>query len=70
MARHPSQQRIQITDAHLELALDDPAGDVVTSGDRSPYLDLYLQGYTSKLKPGPTTITVPPARVAESPDGA
>ncbi|MPY58554.1 CocE/NonD family hydrolase [Streptomyces spongiae] len=58
----PSQQQIQITDARLELALDDPAGDVATSGNRSPYLDLYLQAHTSKLKPGPATITVPPAR--------
>lgn len=56
----PSKQKVRISDARLELALDDPADDKATGGDRSPYLDQYLKGYTSKLKPAPGTITLPP----------
>lgn len=57
----PSKQKIQISDARFELALDDPAEDVATGGDRSPYLDQYLAAYTSKLTPGAGTITLPQA---------
>ncbi|WP_405550242.1 CocE/NonD family hydrolase [Streptomyces globisporus] len=58
----PSKRRIQISDVRLALPLDDPAKDVATAGDRSPWLDTYLQGYTTNLKPGAATFTVPPAR--------
>lgn len=58
----PSKQKIRIQDARLELSLDDPADDVATSGARSPWLDTYVKAYTTKLKPGSGTITLPPAR--------
>ncbi|WP_434091302.1 CocE/NonD family hydrolase [Streptomyces flaveus] len=58
----PSQQKVKIKDARLELALDDPADDVATGGERSPYLDTYLSQYTVQLPAGTGTFTVPPAR--------
>ncbi|MET9555797.1 CocE/NonD family hydrolase [Streptomyces sp. NPDC006645] len=58
----PSKQKITIKDARLELALDDPAGDIATGGDRSPYLDTYLGLYTVELPAGEASFTLPPAR--------
>ncbi|WP_370622980.1 CocE/NonD family hydrolase [Streptomyces tsukubensis] len=48
----PSGRTIKVTDARLNLALDDPSDDVPTAGDRSPFLDTYLRQYTVPLTPG------------------
>lgn len=58
----PSKRKVTIKDARLELALDDPAGDVPTGGDRSPYLDTYLGLYTAQLPAGEASFTLPPVR--------
>ncbi|WP_438272844.1 CocE/NonD family hydrolase [Streptomyces sclerotialus] len=55
----PSGETIKVKGARLELALDDPADDIPTAGDRSPYLDTYLRQYTVELPPGPAKFTVP-----------
>ncbi|MBB4688342.1 CocE/NonD family hydrolase [Amycolatopsis jiangsuensis] len=55
----PSREKITVSDARLRLALDDPADDTPTAGERAPYLDTYLQGYTSKLTVGTPTFTLP-----------
>ncbi|GGL79721.1 hypothetical protein GCM10010129_24250 [Streptomyces fumigatiscleroticus] len=55
----PSGQTIEVKGARLRLALDDPADDVATAGDRSPFLDTYLSQYTVNLPAGPATFTVP-----------
>ena len=49
----PSGQTIEVKGAQIKLALDDPADDVATAGDRSPYLDTYLRQYTVDLPAGP-----------------
>ncbi|GHI92710.1 hypothetical protein TPA0905_21810 [Streptomyces olivaceus] len=56
----PSGETIAVEDARLRLALDDPADDVATPGDRSPYLDTYLGQYTVTLPAGRGTFTVVP----------
>jgi putative CocE/NonD family hydrolase len=56
----PSGETIQVKGAKLRLALDDPADDVATAGDRSPFLDTYLRQYTVNLPAGPATFTVVP----------
>ncbi|WP_320773470.1 CocE/NonD family hydrolase [Streptomyces sp. CRN 30] len=58
----PSGETIRVKGAQLKLALDDPADDVATHGDRSPYLDTYLRQYTVDLPAGPPTFTVPSGR--------
>nr|WSZ98214.1 CocE/NonD family hydrolase [Streptomyces sp. NBC_00857]WSZ98952.1 CocE/NonD family hydrolase [Streptomyces sp. NBC_00857] len=58
----PSKQKIRISDARLQLPLDNPADDIATGGDRAPWLDTFTQINAAKLKPGPATFTVPPAR--------
>ncbi|MGC4941117.1 CocE/NonD family hydrolase [Kribbella sp. DT2] len=58
----PSQEMIKVKDVRLDLDLDNPADDVSTEGARSPYLDTYLSGYTSKLPIGRPTFIVPSAR--------
>lgn len=58
----PSGETIEVKGAQLRLALDDPADDVATHGDRSPYLDTYLRQYTVDLPAGPPTFTVPSGR--------
>ncbi|MEU6266646.1 hypothetical protein [Saccharopolyspora shandongensis] len=55
----PSRERIEVDGAQLELALDDPAGDTATDGDRAPYLDIYLLLNTKKLPIGTPSFTVP-----------
>ncbi|GGX84553.1 CocE/NonD family hydrolase [Streptomyces minutiscleroticus] len=55
----PSGETIQVKGAQLKLALDGPADDVPTAGDRSPFLDTYLRQYTVDLPAGPATFTVP-----------
>ncbi|MBC8091297.1 MAG: CocE/NonD family hydrolase [Pseudonocardia sp.] len=57
----PSSETIEVTDARLDLALDDPADDTATGGARAPYLDVYLGERTTNLPIGPATFTVPPA---------
>ncbi|GHH87686.1 hypothetical protein GCM10018793_64550 [Streptomyces sulfonofaciens] len=56
----PSGQTIRVKGAQLRLALDDPADDTATAGDRSPYLDTYLRQYTVDLPAGPATFQVVP----------
>ncbi|MGC9380740.1 CocE/NonD family hydrolase [Streptomyces sp. MH13] len=56
----PSGETVEVKGARLRLALDDPADDVATPGDRSPYLDTYLRQYTVALPAGPGTFTVVP----------
>ncbi|MFD8202573.1 CocE/NonD family hydrolase [Streptomyces sp. NPDC003470] len=56
----PSGETIQVKGAKLRLALDNPADDVPTAGDRSPFLDTYLRQYTVNLPAGPATFTVVP----------
>jgi uncharacterized protein len=58
----PTGDRITVTDVRLNLTVDDPADDVATEGERSPYLDTYLAGYTKKLTVGTPSFTVPSAR--------
>jgi uncharacterized protein len=45
----PSGNTIQVHGARLGLALQDPASDVPTQGDRSPFLDTYLRQFTKTL---------------------
>ncbi|HEU4675881.1 MAG TPA: CocE/NonD family hydrolase, partial [Motilibacteraceae bacterium] len=45
----PSGNTIRVTHARLGLDVQDPRGDVPTQGDRSPYLDRYLEAYTTTL---------------------
>ncbi|MBT0769832.1 CocE/NonD family hydrolase [Kineosporia sp. J2-2] len=45
----PSDATIQVTGTKLDLELQNPASDVPTQGDRSPYLDTYLTQYTRTL---------------------
>jgi putative CocE/NonD family hydrolase len=56
----PSGETVEVRGAKLRLALDDPADDVATPGDRSPYLDTYLRQYTVNLPAGPGTFSVVP----------
>ncbi|MEV8229084.1 CocE/NonD family hydrolase [Streptomyces sp. NPDC079167] len=58
----PSGETIDVKDARLRLALDDPSDDVPTGGARSPYLDTYLSQYTVDLPAGPATFKVVPGR--------
>ncbi|MGW0755508.1 CocE/NonD family hydrolase [Streptomyces sp. NPDC002814] len=58
----PTHDRIKVTDARLNLAVDDPSDDVATEGKRSPYLDTYLKAYTKKLTAKSPSFTVPSAR--------
>ncbi|MEV5541474.1 hypothetical protein AB0L13_31975 [Saccharopolyspora shandongensis] len=55
----PSRETIEVDGAQLELALDDPADDTATDGDRAPYLDLYLLLNTKKRPIGTPSFTVP-----------
>ncbi|MFJ8791766.1 CocE/NonD family hydrolase [Streptomyces sp. NPDC102462] len=55
----PSGETISVRGAQLRLALDDPADDIATGGDRSPFLDTYLRQYTVQLPAGRPTFTVP-----------
>lgn len=55
----PSFETITVSDAQLELALDDPANDTVIPGDRAPWLDIYRQAYTEQLSPGAPSFTLP-----------
>ncbi|MFH8241194.1 CocE/NonD family hydrolase [Streptomyces sp. NPDC018321] len=54
----PSGETVEVRGARLRLALDDPADDVATPGDRSPFLDTYLSRYTVELPAGPGTFTL------------
>ncbi|GGQ10643.1 CocE/NonD family hydrolase [Streptomyces mutabilis] len=56
----PSGETVEVRGARIRLALDDPADDVATPGDRSPFLDTYLRQYTVELPAGPGTFTVVP----------
>ena len=58
----PSKQQIRISNARLQLTLDNPAEDIATGGDRAPWLDTFTQINAAQLKPGPAAFTVPPAR--------
>ncbi|MEU5848553.1 hypothetical protein [Saccharopolyspora shandongensis] len=55
----PSRETIEVDGAQLELALDDPADDTTTDGDRAPYLDIYLLLNTKKLPIGTSSFTMP-----------
>ena len=55
----PSLETITVSDARLELALDDPANDTVIPGDRAPWLDIYRQAYTEQLSPGAPSFILP-----------
>ncbi|GLY19436.1 hypothetical protein Kisp01_64500 [Kineosporia sp. NBRC 101677] len=55
----PSGNTIQVSKARLTLALQNPAADRPTQGDRSPFLDTYLKQYTRKLTGvGPGTFSL------------
>lgn len=56
----PSGETIKVRGVQLRLALDDPARDIPTAGERAPFLDTYLRQYTVKLPIGPATFTVVP----------
>ena len=45
----PSGNTIKVARARLSLALQNPRADVPTQGDRSPFLDTYLEQYTRRL---------------------
>jgi uncharacterized protein len=52
----PSGNTITVSEARLGLAVQDPRSDVPTQGDRSPYLDRYLEANTTTLSDlGPGT---------------
>lgn len=57
----PSLETITVSDARLELALDDPANDTVIPGDRAPWLDIYRQAYAEQMSPGVPSFTLPTA---------
>lgn len=57
----PSRATVEVTDAQLELAVDNPVDDIATQGGRSAYLDVYLAQRTSDLPGGPVSFTAPPA---------
>nr|WP_269810023.1 CocE/NonD family hydrolase [Kineosporia rhizophila] len=46
----PTGKTVKITDAHLRVALDDPADDRRTSGEPAPFLAEYSAAYTVDLK--------------------
>lgn len=56
----PSRETVKVTDARLDLALDNPADDTATGGGRAPYLDVYLGERTTNLPVGPAAFAVPP----------
>ncbi|MFR9730363.1 CocE/NonD family hydrolase [Saccharopolyspora sp. MS10] len=56
----PSRDTVEVSDARIELDLDDPARDVATEGARAPYLDTYLELNTTKLPVGEPEFTVAP----------
>ncbi|MGL4176338.1 MAG: CocE/NonD family hydrolase [Dermatophilaceae bacterium] len=59
----PSKQRVRVTVARLDLALDSPKDDRPTQGTSAPYLELYREVRTSSLPDGRATFTLPnPAR--------
>lgn len=58
----PSNERIEVGEARLELSVDDPADDAATPGDRAPYLDTHVQLSTTGLPVGNPTFAVPPAK--------
>jgi hypothetical protein len=45
----PSGNRVSVTGATLSLDLQNPAGDVATQGDPAPYLESYVDWYTTTL---------------------
>ncbi len=55
----PSGETITITDARLDLALDDPADDDRVAGERAVWLDAYLATFARTLPVGTPTFTVP-----------
>ncbi|MBI4781776.1 MAG: CocE/NonD family hydrolase [Oscillatoriophycideae cyanobacterium NC_groundwater_1537_Pr4_S-0.65um_50_18] len=55
----PSFERITVSDARLELALDDPANDTVIPGDRAPWLDIYRQASAEQMSPSTRSFTLP-----------
>lgn len=55
----PSEQKVSIESAKLSLPLGDPSKDNRTQGARAPFLDTFIKTNTTKLKPGPATITLP-----------
>jgi hypothetical protein len=57
----PTGNTITVTNAKLDLQLQDPAADEPTQGDRSPWLDRYLRSNTATLAdvgPGSFALTV------------
>ncbi|MDV8020088.1 CocE/NonD family hydrolase [Rhodococcus sp. IEGM 1330] len=58
----PSNETITVTNARLQLALDDPADDTTTQGERALFLDTYLSFSTIPLPDGEPSFNVPPAR--------
>ncbi|MGL5927688.1 MAG: CocE/NonD family hydrolase [Dermatophilaceae bacterium] len=59
----PSKQRVRVTAARLDLALDSPSDDRPTQGSPAPYLEVYRDVRTSGLPGGRATFTLPnPAR--------
>ncbi|MEV7236369.1 CocE/NonD family hydrolase [Streptomyces sp. NPDC051020] len=56
----PSGETIAVKGAQIRLAMDEPADDAATAGDRSPFLDTYLRQYTVDLPAGPATFMVTP----------
>ncbi|WP_329473203.1 hypothetical protein OIE75_33700 [Streptomyces sp. NBC_01723] len=58
----PSKQEIRISNARLQLPLNNPAEDIAAGGDQAPWLDTFMQINAAQLKSGPATFTVPPAR--------
>ncbi|MEU0620840.1 CocE/NonD family hydrolase [Streptomyces rubiginosohelvolus] len=55
----PSRQTVRITNARLDLSLDDPSDDTPTAGERAPYLDTYISAYTTRLPSGKPAFTLP-----------
>lgn len=51
-----------MTNARLNLAVDDPSDDVPTDGKRSPFLDTCLTAYAKKFTPKSPSFKVPSPR--------
>ncbi|TFD92057.1 CocE/NonD family hydrolase [Cryobacterium lactosi] len=55
----PSNETIAVTNAQLDLALDDPADDLSTPGEQALYLDLYVEVSKQEIPIGPPVFSVP-----------
>ncbi|OYO14090.1 hypothetical protein B0O41_4034 [Propionibacteriaceae bacterium ES.041] len=58
----PTNQPIRVKQAKLDLATQNPAGDIPTHGGRAPWLDYYLERYTGSIPAGNGTFALKEAK--------